>query len=932
MKTARLATLMMSTLCLGATMFTMTSCSTLDDTLPHGPRFHVSPDGDDQRDGGSPETAFRTLERAQAAVRACPDRGKAPITVLLRGGTYERTTPWTFTPDDSGTPNAPITWRQYRDEKPVISGGRRLTGWTVAPDGTWSLVIPEARDGSRRPDGWNINQLFVNGQRRPCARLPKGDAFFRMNGRPTNWNSRQEASKLPGSFDQLVFHDADLRPAFTAPDGSLDTADVTNAIMVVYNSWTASVHHLESIDFDAHRIKLTKGTSWPMGHWEKTGRYHLENLHAAMTEAGEWYMDHRSGTLHYRPMPGETPANTTVIAPVASHVLDLTGDADAGLYVQSLVFSGLSFQHTRFHLPYGERDDGQAAAGIRGAIRTTGTIHCLFRDIEVAHTGTYGIDLGRGTRHTRVERAELHDLGAGGVRIGEPNGERNPNTACGYNTVDNTLIHNGGLIARAAVGYIVFKSSHNTLSHSEICDLYYSAVSLGWSWGYAPSSANHNVVENCHLHHLGYGVLSDMGAVYTLGISPGTVIRNNHIHDIFSYSYGGWGLYTDEGSTDVVMENNLVYNTKSGGFHQHYGRDNLIRNNILAFAREGQVIRSRQEAHRSFTFENNVVIFDNGRPYGGNWGNGNYLMRNNIYWDTTQLPFGFAGIPADEWFHDEQQEQGSRIVDPGFRSPAQFDFSLLPDAPAAALVAQAAQTPQTAGLYGDPAWTQKPRQLTFKALSPDMIPVSAERPHLVSLKELVQDFADCRPGDKAPLASTNGENDELQTSIRVSDELPVPNGTGKALKFVDAPGQRVSWQPHLVYGMHWRKGTVTGEFDCYLNSPDALLWHEWRDSSSPYKVGPSIRLHGDGRLEHGNKRIGTIPLKTWLHVRITTAVGPDGRSSFDLEVTPQGAPTQTYRNLPNGSPDWNMLTWLGFVSESDKRSDFYLANLNFQRR
>ena len=61
-----------------------------------------------------------------------------------------------------------------------------------------------------------------------------------------------------------------------------------------------------------------------------------------------------------------------------------------------------------------------------------------------------------------------------------------------------------------------------------------------------------------HLYNIGQGVLSDMGAIYTLGVQAGTVIRNNLIHDVNSFTYGGWGIYPDEGSSDMVIENNIV--------------------------------------------------------------------------------------------------------------------------------------------------------------------------------------------------------------------------------------------------------------------------------------------------------------------------------------------------------------------------------------
>ena len=87
--------------------------------------FYVSPEGSDSQAGTSVRKAFATLEKARDAIRAVKQEGEleSPVTVYLRGGTYELTEPFVLSPEDSGTEACPVTYRAYNQEKVIISGG-----------------------------------------------------------------------------------------------------------------------------------------------------------------------------------------------------------------------------------------------------------------------------------------------------------------------------------------------------------------------------------------------------------------------------------------------------------------------------------------------------------------------------------------------------------------------------------------------------------------------------------------------------------------------------------------------------------------------------------------------------------------------------------------------------------------------------------------
>ncbi|MFH1269152.1 MAG: right-handed parallel beta-helix repeat-containing protein, partial [Planctomycetota bacterium] len=872
--------------------------------------LYVAVDGNDgwsgrpaAPNGDRTDGPLATLEGARDAIRQLKRGGlKEPIRVVVRGGVYPLAEPLVFTPEDSGAEACPITYAAHPGETPILSGGKEITAWKRPTEGSiWTAEIPEVRAGA-----WYFHQLFVDGRRRTRARMPN-EGYFLNEGPIEPLGDRAKARSDQATKMGFRFKPGDLR-RWT----NLDDANV-----VQFHSWTASVHWIKDLDEENHVVHFTAPANWPTGYWTKNERYYVENFPEALDRPGEWYLDRNTGILSYWPLPGEDPTKLRIVAPRLRHLLRLEGVPEEQKFVEWIGFEGLSFQHADWLIADKGPADGQAAHFLEAAVLARGARHCAFERCEIAHVGEYALWLRAGSAENRVFHCHFHDLAGGGVRIGESASPPTDAHAADRNTIDNNFIHDTGHMFHAGVGVWIGRASHNTVTHNEICDLDYTGVSVGWSWGYAPSSANHNVVEYNHIHHIGRAVLGDMGGIYTLGIAPGTRLRHNVIHDVYSPGVGGGaGIYPDEGSTELLIENNLVYHMENGCFSQHYGRENAVRNNIFAISRSGELARYREEDHLSFLFERNIVYSTNGYFLIGNWGNGNYRIENNLYWDTSTTDPDFGDGDFADW-QSLGRDENSLVADPMFVDPGALDFRLKPESPATKLGFQPFDTREV-GLYGEPEWVNLPKGILRRPL--ELPPVEPHGPQPIN-----DGFEETPLGE--PAAQTVTSREESGASIRVTDEVAASGS--RSLRFTDAPGLEYAWQPHFFYQPRFRKGIAHLSFTVRLE-PGAVFIHEWRDAAQPYRVGPSLRIDADGQLSANGTPLVTVPIGEWIQLEFLVGLGKQATGTYEMTVTPRDQAAKKFTDLGVGNPAWRSLRWLGFISLADKKTLIYLDDVKLE--
>ncbi|MCC6239817.1 MAG: right-handed parallel beta-helix repeat-containing protein [Phycisphaerales bacterium] len=654
--------------------------------------FYVSPAGNDRWSGKKPSARkgrtdgpFKTIERAQKAVRALKKKGRlsTAVKVWLRGGLYELNKPLVFTSADSGTSRLKterlqlpmtITYAAYQDEQPVISGGRRITGWKPARVNgcdAWVCTIPPVRQGK-----WNFTQLWVNGQRatRPCTDKKRLFQITQLLGKVC-WEGTVWQMYDTGQ-DTFQFKQGDLQ----------DWHNVQDVDFVALHFWIESRIPFAAINVKTHTARLQHKSRMRLTNdsGSEGAFYYVDNVFELLREPGQWYLDRPAGKLYYIPRAGETIETAEVVAPVLPRLAVFQGSEDAP--IRHLNLQGLTFSHNQWVCgPEALTATRQAACHLGGAVAFFQAEHCAMQQCTVEHVDGYAIEINQNSFDVDILSSRVTDLAGGGIKIwhAASGHDRQMADGCQDITVADCQISDGGHYHHQAVGVLVGKCSGTQVIHNDIHHFNYTGISIGWQWGYEKGDSYGNVIEYNHVHHIGHGVLSDLGGIYALGVQPGTRIRYNIVHDVTSRTYGGSGIYTDEGSSNILIEGNLVYRTGTQPFTQHYGQSNMIRNNIFAFGGKTQVNRSVPGPGDDFTLTKNIIYFDNdsGVAIDGNWSKIRAVINRNLYFHRRKKPLVFDGGSLKQW-QARGLDRDSTVADPLFVNPDKGDFRLKPNSPA----------------------------------------------------------------------------------------------------------------------------------------------------------------------------------------------------------------------------------------------------------
>lgn len=530
--------------------------------LPTQPKpaitLFVAPDGNDAN-AGTLEKPFATIERARDAIRAAKKDGQLPTggaKVYLRGGIYPATKSFELTAEDTGSTEAPIVYRAYREEKVVFSGARGLKGLKPVTDAAILARLPEEGRGKVLQLDLKANgitdfgqmsnhgygsvtqpqtEVYWNGHALKIARWPN-DGFMRIQS--------MVGGGKDGSQPAVFMYNEDRPARWTqAKYFYLDG----------FWQWDWAESTVGPIALDT--AQKTMSIPQPPGYGVRAGqRFFALNLLEEIDQPGEYYLDRQSGTLYVYPPSDASTATVEIITLNAPFV---TMKDCSYVTLQGLTFDGT-------------RDNG---------ITIEGGSHDLLAACTISRVALNAANLS-GSPDSGLFGCDLIMLGRCGVQMAA--GDRKTLTP-GNDFIENCHIYDFSRIDRSYTPAVQMDGVGNRVVHNLIHESPHHAMRI---------EGNDHLIAYNEVHSV---VLEgdDQGGVDMWGNPSyrGDRFLYNFWHHIGSgVACGQAGIRFDDAISGMLVYGNVFYKTSESNFgaiQVHGGKENTIDNNVFVDCKYG---------------------------------------------------------------------------------------------------------------------------------------------------------------------------------------------------------------------------------------------------------------------------------------------------------------------------------------------------------
>jgi len=524
--------------------------------------------GSDENDGKSVNTPFKTIKKAQEAVRTWKGSGgEGSVTVYIKGGTYKLSETLSFGLEDSGSEGREITYKAYDSEKVTLFGGVDVDASYItdvtADTGEnqinaevlpfvkqidlkalgitdYGTLITRGTGGFSNAATSNNRacevELFADGEAMTLAKWPNEDYKY------TGYSEKHSANSETGTAAYVEVQCVEGKCAdWVDEDGKFVPTDARMVVFSDADYRTNSVR-LWGVDADTGYM-LCDPTNENDTSISKLSRYYVYNILSELDTAGEYYIDRQNGILYFYPKNDD-----------AQLVLSVFDKAmvkfDGARYIN---FENIDFEVSRYT-----------------AVDIDNSSDITFNGCNIKNVGVTGIDVASTCSNILIEGCVITNTGGNGVVL---NGGDINTLVPGNNTVKDCDIYQTTRFTDTASACVSIRGVGNKIVSSKLHDMPHQGINL---------SGNDHLISGNEFYNLCTKTY-DCGAIY-IGkylAYRGTEISKNYFHDIKGYfGKGVNGVYLDDFTSETTIADNVFVDcitpiVVSGGC------DNVVTGNFI---------------------------------------------------------------------------------------------------------------------------------------------------------------------------------------------------------------------------------------------------------------------------------------------------------------------------------------------------------------